>query len=416
MRHSLQFRVAAAMIVIVGGVCSMFAVAVLIASDRLEDRLLEEITEHEADEFVTAWKVGSEEPPDTYVPSAYVRTVLAPGPADPAVPDALRGLAPGHHDDIAWGDDIYHVYVRNPDGSRLYLAYEMTALERRETVFQWLIWSGVALALALATLAGALAARPTLAPIARLAARVRGLPAEARGLRLAPEFDTPETIAIARAFDRYLARLDDLIERERDFTTDASHELRTPLAVIRSNAELLSASVPGDARVRARIERINRAAEQMTELIEALLLLAREEDGGELVDLEALLHEIVSGPSLPPDSEDRLCLEVESPLAVRAPRAAVSTVIHNLVRNALRHAPAGEVRISLRRRRLEVADSGPGMPADVHRAAFDRGFQAGPSAGLGFGLYISKRLCDRFGWQIRLADAVPSGTLAIVQF
>lgn len=418
MGRSLEFRVVAAMIGIVGSITGLSAIGVLFVSDRLEDQLLQEISEHEADEFVAAYGASGDSisSATAYVSSAYVRSVVADGPDDPRLPPALRGLAPGHHNDVEWGEDVYHVYRRPLNGAWLYLAYEMTAIERRESIFQVLIWLGVALALILATLAGLFAARLTLAPIARLAERVRELPAETRGQRLAPGFDTPEAATIAHAFDRYLARLDDLIERERDFTTDASHELRTPLAVIRSNAELLPAHVPENSRARAQVERIRRAAEQMTELTEALLLLAREDDAGEHVDLAGLLREIVSGPGLPPGSESRLRLEIESPLAVQAPRAAVATVIHNVLRNALRHAPEGEVHVHLQRRRLEVADHGPGMPQDIREAAFGRGFQAGPAAGLGFGLYISKRLCDRFGWQIRLASREPSGTRAIVQF
>lgn len=415
--RSLQFRVALAMTLIVGSACGLAAIGVLFVSERLQGQLLREITEHEAEEFIAEYRAGgAAAASDNYLSSAYVRTLVAADAADPALPEALHGLAPGHHDDVPWGDDVYHVYRRALDGGWLYLAYEMTAIERRESLFRILMWSGVALALILAALAGILAARLTLAPIARLAKRVRELPAETRGLRIGPEFDTPEAATIAHAFDRYLARLDELFERERAFTTDASHELRTPLSVIRSNAELLPASVPENSRARAQIERIRRAVEQMTELTEALLLLAREDDVGEHVDLEALLREMTSGPGLPQGSEARLRLTIESPLAVRAPRAAVATVIHNLVRNALRHAPGGEIRIHLYRRRLEVSDSGPGMPADVRAAAFERSFQAGPTAGLGLGLYISKRLCDRFGWQIRLTDAEPRGTRAIVQF
>ena len=82
---------------------------------------------------------------------------------------------------------------------------------------------------------------------------------------------------LAKALDDYAERLTEVVQRDREFNADVSHELRTPLAVIRGAVELLLTRPELDERTRTRLARIQRAEQQCTDLISALLLLSRNE-------------------------------------------------------------------------------------------------------------------------------------------
>src|SRR5690606_38145039 len=89
---------------------------------------------------------------------------------------------------------------------------------------------------------------------------------------LASHFPDDEVGQLASALDDYSARLTEVVQRDREFNADVSHELRTPLAVIRGAAELLLSRPDIDDKTRARVHRIQRAEQQCTDLISALLL------------------------------------------------------------------------------------------------------------------------------------------------
>jgi signal transduction histidine kinase len=72
------------------------------------------------------------------------------------------------------------------------------------------------------------------------------------------------------------------------------------------------------------------------------------------------------------------------------------------------------VTCQIQERTLSIRDSGPGIAAEHMRQVFDRSFTTRPG-GYGMGLYLSKRICDRYGWQLALQSS-PNGTTASVTF
>ena len=115
-------------------------------------------------------------------------------------------------------------------------------------------------------------------PVRRLAAKVEVLePSQKPADRFAPDFAADEVGALAQAFDRYQEKLYEYIRRERAFTADASHELRTPLAVIRGALEVMLDS-GCDAATETRLKRMQRGSDELRDLLDALLLLARSDE------------------------------------------------------------------------------------------------------------------------------------------
>jgi two-component system, OmpR family, sensor histidine kinase CiaH len=212
------------------------------------------------------------------------------------------------------------------------------------------------------------------------------------------------------------------LRRQREFAADASHELRTPLTVIRSSVEYLGrhqaepvASV-GDA-----LEDITAEVDQLSTLVEDLLLLARSDSGAiELdrlpLDLGDVAGEAASTLAQPAaDRNVRIVVDPE-PAAVTGDPIRLRQLVAILVDNAIRHSPAGsEVRVAVRADArstdLSVEDQGPGIrPEDLPRV-FDRFWRApgAPPGGTGLGLAIAQWIVERHGGQIVVSNRAGGG-------
>jgi len=255
-------------------------------------------------------------------------------------------------------------------------------------------------------------------PVRQLAQRLGNIDPGERQLRIADEFAGNELAPIARSVDSFLERLDGFVEREQSFTATASHELRTPLAVIQGAVELLSEQHAGQATAQKALARIQRAVREMADFTDALLLLSREErhdDSADLVcDLNALLPRIVEDQQAT-SQQQSLTLEIESTQAVHvtAPDSMVAMVIGNLIRNALQHSGGHGVRCRLSTGCFTVSNHGHIAEAQLQQL-FTRGYTT-RTGGHGMGLYLARRICMRYGWQITLHNTA-SEVEARVQF
>jgi len=406
---SLQFRVTAALALFVAVVATLMVLALFAINERLESDLLNGIVAHEIDELTAEYPhEGEAALPNS---ATIVAFVVEPDQLD-SLPKPLRGLPAHEHGmNIDFSNRTYRVATTTIEGKRAFLAYDITAIEGRESLFKIVLVMAAFIVLALAVPLGVWIARISLKPINSLAEHVGNLQPGDAPQTLAERFDRYEVGMIARAFDRFMTRLDGFVERERSFTADASHELRTPLAVIQGAIEVLQQ----DERLSdsAPMTRIERAARQMAELIEALLFLARDE--AQEIDrhhsicrADSVIAEVVDAYR-PMQGSSRVDTSTLERCQVAAPRIAVVIVVGNLLRNAFRHG-GQEIKITLANGLLTVADNGDGMSSEQLRHAFDRGYRAGPGAGLGLGLYLVKRVSDRYGWRIRLASRPDEGT------
>ncbi|MGO4779610.1 histidine kinase dimerization/phospho-acceptor domain-containing protein, partial [Lysobacter sp. 2RAB21] len=130
---------------------------------------------------------------------------------------------------------------------------------------------------------------------------------------------------LAEALDDYAERLTNVVQRDREFNADVSHELRTPLAVIKGAVELLLSRPELEDKTRNRLLRIQRAEQQCTDLISALLLLSRSERGHGATDIAKLSEQLLEAHRAQLGGK-ALALSVEGArgLVVDAPEAAVA--------------------------------------------------------------------------------------------
>src|SRR5690606_19602940 len=159
-----------------------------------------------------------------------------------------------------------------------------------------------------------------------------------------------------------------------------------------------------------------RAVREMAEFSDALLTLSREDHAGssaEECDVVAMLMRVVEDQKVVgPGKHIALELPEDAELRVRAPDSMVAMVIGNIVRNALQHGTGNLIACRLQGRQLTVTNSGA-----VHAEAgklFQRRFSTRPG-GHGMGLYLVRRICERYGWTVRL-DSTAGQTAATVEF
>jgi signal transduction histidine kinase len=394
----------------------IMAVVLYQGAHDLSQRLIDETLSAELDDYIARRERNPASlPPSTVIVQGYVRD--ADGDGD--VPDYLAGLSLGRHD-IRLGTLSYRVAILERGGARYYLLYDTSLQKRREHRFAWMLGLMAVAMTLLSTLGGIWLARTVVAPVAELAAKVRHRSPDDWEQPLADDFPVGEVGQLARVFDRHLIRMRAFIERERAFSADISHELRTALAVILSSTEVLLEDESLSDRQKARIGRIDRAAHDMAELGTALLLMAREEHslaaGGECVLAEVVRNVVEKQRHLLGSKPVEVEVHTNPQLILSADAGLVEILVSNLIRNAFSYTASGTVVVLQDARSLTVSDTGKGIPGHAMQQVFIRHFRDMASEGAGIGLSLVKRICDRYGWQVKLESGEQQGTTVRVTF
>lgn len=207
---------------------------------------------------------------------------------------------------------------------------------------------------------------------------------------------------------------------EREFVSNAAHQLRNPLAAIRSAIEVLQAGAKDDPLARDRfLEHIERESGRLAQLARTLLVLARaestvEEPRREIVEVDQLLHEVVSRMHVPKG----VIVEVQCAPGTGAVGSSdlLEEALACLADNAVRHAGSDRVLIIGRSEGdsllLEVRDEGRGIPEEVQQRMFERFYQGGGGAGFGLGLAIASQAARATGAHLEIDSQPGRGTTA----
>jgi signal transduction histidine kinase len=225
---------------------------------------------------------------------------------------------------------------------------------------------------------------------------------------------------LAGNLNAMLDQIERLMAGMRQVTDNIAHDLRTPLARLRARLEVTLLERPDAARYAEALSDTIGEADRLLGTFNALLSIAEAEAGSRretmaVVDLAEIARSVAE--LYEPVADDKglvLTVTIDDTLPVNGDRHLLSQAIANLLDNALKYAPAGAVTLSARRSgdvaRVEVADSGPGVPPDRREAVFDRfvrleGSRSTPGNGLG--LSLVRAVAKLHGGEVWLEDNAP---------
>jgi heavy metal sensor kinase len=286
----------------------------------------------------------------------------------------------------------------------------------------------VPIVLALAGLAGYLLAQRTLAPLEEMACRAEQITSERLDERLPTGEDGDELGHLARVFNSLLARLEQSFEQLRRFTSDASHELRTPLTSIRSVGEVALQKEGSGEDYRDTIGSMLEEVNRLTALVDSLLTISRADAGRiqlhptafSAIDLAreaAGLFDV-----LIEEKSQRITVEGDESLRITGDRVFLRQAVVNIIHNAVKYSPSGgAISVSVHddpegKVRLDIVDSGPGIPPEHADKIFDRFYRVDESrsregGGAGLGLAIAQWAVRLHGGDIYLRSRQGQGSM-----
>jgi signal transduction histidine kinase len=399
------------------------AVGVYLAEFAIRELLIVSALEREADYFWARQNIDADTPtPNTYTLIGYIFD------ADriDTFPEEFQGLAPGIHDlTTQFGQSV--VLVSDTRGRRLFLVFDADNVRQLATYFGLVPLTLLLIVLYSSALLAYRIAGRAVSPVIKLARRVRELDFDTQDrLALANPDDLhgadDEIISLSQALEQLIDRLNNFVDRERILTREASHELRSPLTVIKIASEMLLTRNELSEPDRAMADKIHRAANDMVELTEAFLLLAREADSGfaseRLCLNDVVAAEIIRCEMVYKQKANDLILHATGRVWVLASPTVVGTVVGNLIRNACAYTDHGRVVVTISSGQIKIEDSGVGISDDQLEAVFSAYYRA-PDAresGHGIGLSIVKRMTDRYDWPLEISSERGHGTVITVRF
>ena len=404
------------------GYAALLSLAVLahgiFVNERAEQLVWETLLASELDQYAARTRADpAYRWADTETMQLYV------GGDDELVPESLRRLAPGVHDEVPVAGREHVVLVREVDGQRLVLALDIADLEADELELGLTLAVSALSMVALLGMALAWGVHRLVRPLSDMAARIAALRPDRGGERIAVPADaSAELVVIAEALNGYLDRHERFVERERAFVDSASHELRTPIAVIGGATELALGQPDVPPAVRGHLARIRRTASNVEQLVTLLLVLAKDPTrlaaAGDRVRLDQLLPEVVEDHRhLTAGKDLEVALADLPPCEVVAPVQILQAAIGNLLRNAIEHSDRGRIDVWLEGGATVVIDDpGHGMSPEEVSTIYARMARAPRRDGGGIGLDLIARLCEHLGWRLAIESGLEAGTRTTLSF
>ncbi|HVZ53563.1 MAG TPA: ATP-binding protein [Pseudolabrys sp.] len=254
--------------------------------------------------------------------------------------------------------------------------------------------------------------RHAIAPLTRISKLAETIGPSHPSVRLPADKVPSEILPLVRSINAALDRLEQGLQRQREFNANAAHQLRTPLAVLMANLDSLN---------EPEIANLLRAdVEHMSRIVSQLLLVARLESPAfnidEVIDLNAAVADIAASfAPLALASEKTIELSrCDRAVSVRTSSFALRAALGNLIENAIQHTPEGtSVRIRVTSGpAIEVMDSGPGIPAEQRAVVFERFWRGDRTkSGAGLGLAIVDRIMKALHGSVSVGDAPGHGAM-----
>jgi signal transduction histidine kinase len=317
--------------------------------------------------------------------------------------------------------------ITSPGGEiSLFMATDMTGEYERvdgtRTALLWaLIFSGFFI-----VIPGGIAGTAVITPIKKLTKETRTISSDSIDKRLDEKAVSDELKELACAINRLLDNIQEAIESQERFVCDASHELRTPVSVIKGYSSMLKRwGYKDKAILRESMDAIEKETDNMSALLENLLLLSKSDRDVKAIDyddfsLDELVDEIVKEENLATKESHIIEITDIRPTSLKASRSMIKQLIRIILDNAVRYTPkGGYIGISCYREEqnayIIVDDKGIGIAQKDLPKIFDRFYRADrartrESGGNGLGLSIARKIADAHGGEIMAESKTGYGT------
>ena len=244
--------------------------------------------------------------------------------------------------------------------------------------------------------------------------------------RIAMPEGNDEFHQLAESFDRMLERVEDTLEREKQFTSDASHELRTPVAAILSSCEYMEHYAKGEEELRETADGIKLEAERMSKLISQLLTISRMEQNTlkthfERLDYSELLRFVCEEQRALHSASIEMKAELESGVFVYGDRDLLVRLAVNLISNAYTYGKEnGQIQVTLKRDQehavLTVSDDGIGISEKALPKIWERFYQEDSSrtnenGNMGLGLSMVRWIAEFHGGAVSVESVKGEGSV-----
>ncbi len=315
----------------------------------------------------------------------------------------------------------------HPDGRVLQVAMDRAAEELLLVHYRERLWLVVVVSVVLCSAVGYAIARRGIRPIERVTTTARRV----RSSTLHERIDTTdlptELRALAATFNEMLDRLEESFEQISQFSADVAHELRTPISNLRGELEVaLGKNRPAD-EYRDVLGSALEECVRISRVIQSLLFLARAETAAadahhDTIQVRQEIEAVLDFYEAAAAAEAGVALHVEGTVDFTASfdRTLFQQAAGNLVANAIAHTPSGG-RVTIRPSssdgllRIEVADTGCGIPSEHLPHVFDRFYRAdrarsGSGGNLGLGLAMVRSIATLHGGRVAISSQVGQGT------
>jgi signal transduction histidine kinase len=292
------------------------------------------------------------------------------------------------------------------------------------------LWITFPLLLIILFLSTAFAASRGIAPVQQLIQAASEINETNIGARLPLPENKDEIYRLATTINELLRRVENGIQREKQFTADASHEIRTPLTAIRGTLEVLIRKRRGPAQYEEKISRVIGDVDRLHGMLEQLLQLARLEGGIVPVNRAPVVLSTfftALAEKWQPRLQEKnmaLQLQIQPAATLVTDSALLNIILDNLLGNAIKYGNTGgciECIWQPENTSLIFRDNGPGISPEQLPHVFDRFYRTDDSRsstvpGAGLGLSIAKKLAILLGIHLTVSSREGEGTAFTLNF
>lgn len=382
----------------------------------VEKVLIKQALEGEAEFY---WQHYEEDPTSNLPKTLNLTGYMEQDNDETAVPEDLAKLPIGYQR-LETREKRPLVHISERHGKKLYLVFEEGQVAKLALFFGITPLALVLLIIYLPAWISYYMAKRAVSPVIKLSRKMERVDGN-EGFEI--DFSDIESDAntevevLLNAFKQYARKVEEYVEREKNFTRYASHELRTPLAVLKGSLSVLDRHEL-NPRQQTVVNRMHPMIKDMEGLLEALLLLSRDKSP-EISAEPVLLNDLVEAQlkqieKINADKNINVSSVYRNTIKARVSERLFCICMNNLISNAFNYTDKGDIVVTLDGRDIVIEDTGCGIHSSalkrVHEPFFRENRDSIKVKGFGLGLPIVYRICDQMGWSLLIESEKGLGT------